>query len=370
MLLLLSIIIGSWGTLGHQTVAKIAENHLSPKAKKAVAELLGKETPADVANWADEIRSLPEYKYAAPLHYINVPPGLNYNEFSKAVASQQADNIYTAILNCKKKLLDKSTTREQKTEALKFLVHFVGDAHQPMHVSRAEDKGGNTIQVQFDGSGTNLHALWDSKLIDHQGFDLEKMVKKYDQANDKEITEWQHDEVLKWLFESYEISGTLYAETAKEHILTEDYYKAHIPIVEKRVEQGGIRLAGLLNEIFKDGLTPSVEGAAVLTKGKADEESFPVKAIDEVAKNIGNQITIIDVVADYKIVNPSLTLLNLGGRYPDQKLTIALKGNACKLNPAALKNKKIQVSGMVELYKNKPEIIITSLDNINIYKSH
>ncbi|KAA5532230.1 S1/P1 nuclease [Taibaiella lutea] len=258
ILILLSIIIGSWGTLGHQTVAKIAENHLSPKARQEVAVLLGKQTLANVSNWADEIRPLPEYKYAAPLHYINVPSGLDYNEFSKAVTSQQTDNIYTAILQCKKKLLDKTTTREQKAEALKFLVHFVGDAHQPMHVSRAEDKGGNTIQVQFDGKGTNLHALWDSKLIDHQAFDLENMVKQYDRASNKEIAGWQRDEILKWLFESYQICDTLYAEVAKDNKLTEDYYKAHIPIVEKRIDQGGIRLAGLLNEIFKDGIS---EGA-------------------------------------------------------------------------------------------------------------
>jgi hypothetical protein len=269
ILILVSLIIGSWGTLGHQTVARIAENHLSPKARQAVHVLLGKETLADVSNWADEIRPLPEYKYAAPLHYINVPSGLDYNAFSKAVTSQQTDNIYTAIMQCKKKLLDKTVTREQKTEALKFLVHFVGDAHQPMHVSRAEDKGGNTIQVQFDGKGTNLHALWDSKLIEHQAFDLEKMLKNYDQAGNKEIAAWQHDEVLKWLFESYQICDTLYAETAKENKLTEDYYTAHIPIVEKRIDKSGIRLAGLLNEIFKDGLPEgNIHSSVVNTKRK------------------------------------------------------------------------------------------------------
>lgn len=366
MLILVSIVIGSWGLLGHQTVAKIAEDHLSPKAQQAVSELLGKETLADVSNWADDVRPTPEYKYTAPWHYLNVPPGLNYNEFSKAVTTQQTDNVYSAILQCKKRLLDKTSTREQKIEALKFLVHLVGDAHQPMHVSRAEDKGGNTIQVQFDGQGTNLHALWDSKLIDHQALDLGKMVEKYDQANGPEITQWQSDEIMKWVFESYEISGTLYSEIDKENKLTEDYYAAHISIVEKRIEQGGIRLAGLLNEIFKNGLTSSVPGSVI--QAKVDKQQFPLKTIEEVAQNIGKPVTIIDVVSDYKVVNSTLTLLNIGGKYPDQKLTIALKGNEIKLNPTELKNKKIRVSGTIELYKDRPEILITTPENISIYK--
>jgi hypothetical protein len=373
VLILLSIMICSWGLLGHQTVARIAENHLSTNAKQAVSELLGDESLVDVSNWADEVRPTPQFKYTASWHYLNVPPGLNYEEFSGAVIRQQTDNIYSAILQCKYTLISKGSTREQKKEALKFIVHLVGDAHQPMHISRAEDKGGNTIQVQFDG-GTNLHALWDSKLIDHQGIGLEEMAKKYDRANSQKMIEWQSDEIMKWLFESYQISSTLYAEIEKGNKLTEDYYNTHIPVVEQRIGQGGIRLAGLLNEVFKYGLTASpqstdTEKTTISDRQAAATQQFPIQNIDMVMENIGKPVTIIEAVVDYKVLNPNLTLLNIGGKYPNQKLTIAIKGNDIKLNPADLKNKKIKVSGIVELYKDRPEIVVTNPANISIVKS-
>jgi hypothetical protein len=97
------------------------------------------------------------------------PLGLSFEEFSKEVHAQGEDNVYGAMQKARSILTHPKASKIQKIEALKFLVHFVGDAHQPMHVSRKEDKGGNTIQVRFDNQGTNLHSLWDSKLLDHQG---------------------------------------------------------------------------------------------------------------------------------------------------------------------------------------------------------
>jgi hypothetical protein len=102
--------------------------------------------------------------------------GLNYQAFSDNIKNQSQDNVYKALLKNEKMLKAPSSTKEQKAAALKFIVHFVGDLHQPVHVSRAEDKGGNTIQVQFGGQGTNLHSLWDSKLIGKEGKSFEQMV--------------------------------------------------------------------------------------------------------------------------------------------------------------------------------------------------
>jgi hypothetical protein len=98
---------------------------------------------------------------------LNLPLGLNHEQFADAVAKQPGDNVYTAILKAEDNLKDQTLTAEQKKDALKFLIYLIGDAHQPMHISRKEDKGGNTIQVRFDDKGTNLHSLWDGKLIDH-----------------------------------------------------------------------------------------------------------------------------------------------------------------------------------------------------------
>ncbi|MFD1258566.1 S1/P1 nuclease [Mucilaginibacter terrae] len=94
---------------------------------------------ADVSSWADQVRNQPDYKYTAPWHYVNLPLGLSYEEFTKTVFNQANDNVYKAILKNTAILTDKASTRKQQAEALKFIIHFVGDLHQPMHVSRAED---------------------------------------------------------------------------------------------------------------------------------------------------------------------------------------------------------------------------------------
>jgi hypothetical protein len=131
-----------------------------------------------------------------------------------------------------------------------MIVHFAGDLHQPMHVSRAEDQGGNTIRISFLGQPGNLHGLWDSGLIEHAGLNDEQLAAKIDHATPGQISQWQHDPILDWLYESYQISGRLYSEAGKNPDFDEAYYRSHMPIIEDRLEKAGIRLAGLLNDIF------------------------------------------------------------------------------------------------------------------------
>jgi hypothetical protein len=248
----LSVFLISWGSIGHRTIGLIAENHLTPKAKEAIKGLIGKESLADIANWADDIRSMPAYKNTAPWHYVNLPGGLNYEQFAAAVNNMPPDNGYKAMLGCEKILADPRSTQSQKTSALKYLVHFVGDLHQPMHVSHAEDKGGNAIAINFlNSSSDNLHSLWDSGLIEHQNLSYKQMAVSYDTATPEQIKKWQADDPMLWLWESYQISSILYTEVADNNKLGEDYYQDHIPVVKKQIEKAGIRLAGELNAIFK-----------------------------------------------------------------------------------------------------------------------
>jgi hypothetical protein len=245
----LSLGLVSWGVTGHRTIGEIAERHLSPQAKAAVKEILGRESMAEVSTWADEIRSAnPE---TGPWHFINVPSGLNFTDFEAQVKTMPATNVYKALMSAEKTLKDNKNSRAQKEEALKFIIHFVGDMHQPMHVSHAEDKGGNTIELSFEGEDTNLHALWDSKLLDHEGLSYDKLADKFDHATLEQITKWQSDPIIIWAWESYQISSILYGEVNSDGTkLDKDYYDAHIPVVELRIEKAGIRLAGLLNNIF------------------------------------------------------------------------------------------------------------------------
>jgi len=247
-----SLSLASWGLIGHRAVGKIAENHLTPKAKTAIQDLLGTESLADVSTWADDYRAIPAYKYTTPWHYMNLPLGLDYKQFQVKVNGLGTENVYAALQRCEQDLLSPGIPKEDKVKALKFIVHLVGDLHQPMHISRAEDQGGNTIQLNYKGKGTNLHSVWDSRILDHQGLSYEQVAEKYDHVRPRQIKQWQQDPLMKWIWESYVISSKLYAEidTMKSNTITDKYYDAHLPIVQQRVEQAGVRLAGVLNMIF------------------------------------------------------------------------------------------------------------------------
>lgn len=365
----LVIFLLSWGVTGHRTVGKIAEDHLTPKALAGVKDLLGAESLADVSTWADELRGNEHYKQTGPWHYINLPLGLSYDEFKNRVENMLESNVYSALVKQLQLLTDTMVSRDRKVDALKFVVHFVGDLHQPMHISRAEDKGGNTIQLNFDGQGTNLHAIWDSKLIDHSGMDYQQLAAKYDHPSPAQVRQWQNDPVVKWMWESYEISSQLYAEvdTMKSRSIGQAYYDEHWSQVTQRLEQGGVRLAGLLNVVFKNGpvkMAPSAPGAGAGANAGAGagadagvSAGQPVKIqLKDVGNYINQYVTVAGAVYGVKDMG-SLVLVNVGAAYPNQLLTVVLRDDAKSL-AGSLDGKNIAVTGDVELYKGKPEIVV------------
>lgn len=356
----IAVLLASWGAVGHQTVARIAENHLSPQAQLAVKDLLGNETLPGISSWADQIKSDPAYSATGSYHFVNLPSGLNYIQFSSSIKALTNDNLYQALSKYENILADPNQSHEKRAEALKFIVHLVGDAHQPMHISRAEDKGGNTIQVQFDGQGTNLHALWDGKLISRTGQNSEELSKLWDNVTPAQILQWQKDPEIKWIYESYQLSGNLYAEIEKGNKLGEDYYKKHISEIQLRITQGGIRLAGLLNQILKN-YKSSASSVAANTNPALSPKTLQNTA--EVTNYLGKPVSLIDVVYDYKVVNKNLILLNIGGHYPNQILTVAVRD--LQINASDWKDKKIFVSGTPQLFKGKIEIEVS--DPANIY---
>jgi len=248
---LVALFLVSWGATGHKTIGQIAANHLTPQAGEAVHELLGDQSLADVATWADQLENDPKYSATASWHFVNVPLGLSFERFQQQVAHSGKMNVYTALLREERQLTDPAASHQQKVMALKFIVHFVGDIHQPMHVSRAEDRGGNTIQLRYDYEDTNLHALWDTKLLENGGLNYQQLAAKYDHATNQQIKKWQRDPPILWAWESYQISTQLYAEIAANgRNINPAYYEAHMPVIENRVEKAGIRLAGVLNALF------------------------------------------------------------------------------------------------------------------------
>ena len=367
--LAISVLLLSWGVTGHRTVGKIAERHLTANAVAGVKELLGTESLADVSTWADELRNDPAYKSTGPWHYLNLPLGLSYAEFEAKVKGMSEANVYSALQEQERLLADKTVPREKRIDALKFIVHFVGDLHQPMHVSRAEDKGGNTIQLNYDGQGTNLHSLWDTKLIEHTGMTYDQLADKWDNVSAAQVKQWQSDPLIKWIWESYEASSKLYAEVdaMKSRSIDDSYYQSHIGIIQQRIELAGVRLAGVLNTIFKDG---PIAGAAGPSTPAAHAESEPTLItpvmvdVQEAGKYMNKTVRVSGMVYGYKEME-ALTLVNMGAAYPDQLLTVVLKKQAMTL-AAGIDGKKIIVTGQVVEYKGKPEIVVTNPKAIEI----
>jgi hypothetical protein len=241
----------AWGVEGHRAVGRIAERHLTDKARRQVAALLGTQTLTLVSTQPDEMLSLPEYKATGPWHYINTPLGLAHDQYVAAIKAQPEANAYNTLLTKIKEMKDPALTQAQRAEALIFVVHIIGDVHQPLHTGRAEDRGGNGIKLTYRGKETNLHSLWDSGLLDYQGLTYTELAAEYNDVPERQIKTWQAAAPADWLFESYTLATQLYGEAEQNPSPDFRYYPAHAEIVKQRIQQAGIRLAGVLNEAFK-----------------------------------------------------------------------------------------------------------------------
>lgn len=351
-----SILI-SWGFKGHRAVATIALKHLTSNTAYVVSAYLKGENMSDVSTWADENKN----NTTAPWHFLNLPLGLNHEQFVQAV--QQSDNnVYTAILKVEATLKDKTSSADQKNEALKYLIHLVGDAHQPMHISRKEDKGGNTIQLRFEDKGANLHSLWDGKLIDHEGLSEAEIAKQYDTATPAQIKQWQADSPMEWIWESYQISSQLYAGIKPGQQIDEVYYQKYISTIHQRVDQAGIRLAGELNKLLNNEQVKA--GSLAFAKPAESQPNAVVLKLEDVKSSIGKTVTVRGKIFSSRDIG-SMVLTNMGAAYPNQLLNVAFKG-AAKDMGTQLADKTITVTGAVIDYKGKPEIIVTDVQQVKV----
>ncbi|TPG66376.1 S1/P1 nuclease [Hymenobacter nivis] len=247
---LLPFSLRAWGVVGHRAIGRIAENHLTDKAKREVVALLGPETLPLVSTYPDEIRSDPAYKYTAPWHYLDTTHNLPYAQYVATIDTIKEPNAYLALQQMIAQLKDPSKSKADRVFALKFIVHLVGDVHQPMHAGHSEDQGGNKVAVKFLGRDQNLHSLWDSGLIDYEGLSYPELAQAHDHASKAQIQQWQRDPMATWLFESYQLSEPLYAEAAQNSTFDYRYFPVHAVQLDQRLLQAGIRLAGVLNQIF------------------------------------------------------------------------------------------------------------------------
>lgn len=259
----------AWGPEGHEIVARIAALHLTPKAQHEIDGLLSAQYNnghdlklwyGNVANWPDYIRK--DRSETGPWHFVDIPyRAKKYDEARDCKAHEGC--VVESIGRFRKVLADPQAAHSNRVEALKFLVHFVGDIHQPLHCAeRNGDHGGNLCMVDFPGHNetVKLHYVWDGLLIHRSLSDNHLDAVAYAEHLNSRISKkneqaWAGGSPADWATESHTIAvksaygGIPIKETAVQ--LSENYVKKNRAVVDKQLMEAGIRLSGLLNEIFK-----------------------------------------------------------------------------------------------------------------------
>lgn len=240
----------AWGMQGHRITGQIAYNHLTGKARRQIKELLGRESMAIATNWADFIKSDSSFDYIGSWHYINVKTGVDSSSFMEFIEGHHIPNIYQKIGWLSSQLKRKDIARDSSAFYLRLLIHFVGDIHQPMHVGRPEDLGGNRVQLLWFNTPTNLHRLWDEQLIEFQKLSYTEYAAELDKLSRKEIRDLQRQPLKQWVWNSYQIAEDIYRNVTPNEKLGFQYNYNYVSVLNQQLLTGGIHLAGMLNEIF------------------------------------------------------------------------------------------------------------------------
>lgn len=238
----------AYGPTGHRIIAELAMRHMTPEARAAVEAILGDEFMAEAATWPDEMRSNPSeffQREASPYHYINLPDGVSYEDSEK----NPAGDAITALAKFTATLKDDAASADEKALALRYIIHLVGDLHMPLHAGRSSDRGGNRIDVVWFEEITNLHTVWDERLIQHKRLSFTEWTRFLDKKiKPAHVAEWQTAKPTDWVAELISLRGDIYENG--HGLLSWDYVYKYTPVIKSQLSKGGVRLAGYLNEIF------------------------------------------------------------------------------------------------------------------------
>lgn len=238
----------AWGPKGHDTVAYIAEKHLSKKALKKVTAVLEGHSLVYVANWLDNASHTDEYAYTKTWHYVNVDPEEGtYADSKKDSAGDAVVAINTLVENLKSGEL----TPEEERVQLMMLIHIMGDIHCPMHAGRKSDRGGNGTKVKYFGSQKKLHSVWDSEIVESaHRWGYSEWQEQVDRATPKQVQAYMQGTPNDWIEETVVLANDIYENSATGTNLSYDYVAQYAPIIEEQLLKGGIRLAKLLEGIY------------------------------------------------------------------------------------------------------------------------
>jgi hypothetical protein len=244
----MTLSIFAYDAVGHRIIADIAYHNLTDKARSQVDKVLGVRGIVYEASWADDIRSDSKYAYSYQWHYQDLDDNMTSADMKKLMVNSKAEGEHLFFA------LDTLTTRLKKdkndAEALKFLVHFVGDLHQPLHLGRKDDKGGNKVDMNWFGKKTNLHSVWDGALIESERMSYSEFSRYLMDKYEPKKAEFKKHNLLQSVEAAYAVRNAIYSYNTSD---TNNYHYVYF-FADKRDEmlyRGGIQLANILNAIYK-----------------------------------------------------------------------------------------------------------------------
>lgn len=243
LILILPINSFAWGNKGHAIISEVAFNYLDANTKKLVMSYLDGMSIEDAANWMDDMRDDHSYDYMKPYHYVNFEKGT-------IVTNNPGNNIISVLSTTITDLKNyKNLPKDEVKYKLSIIFHLIGDLHQPLHVGYGIDKGGNKFQINFNGNGTNLHSFFDSGIIKYKNITLQNCLHT-NKLNSNQIKDIQKGDVVEWAKQSRSYLDDIY--NFDGHKITEDYVIKNTTIIQNQLFKAGVRLASVLNDIFRN----------------------------------------------------------------------------------------------------------------------
>lgn len=269
----------AWGQTGHRITGEIAERNLTPKALAALRRIAGDETLAELSTWPDEIRSEGTWDFVQPWHYISIDDDETWEGLERSEDGDVLDILETLekflrdpaakTMTLGAKVQGKGSNSSLKIdqkkkigkrEALAFYSHFLADLHQPLHVGRRDDAGGNRILVEWFDEEISLHRLWDESLIESTRLSYTEFATILNRVPGDVQVKWSKSSYFDWADESKAVRSQVYdfgAQRSSYYLnineapsLGYDYRHKNMPVVRDRLTKAGIRLASRLNEFF------------------------------------------------------------------------------------------------------------------------
>ena len=343
-----------WWDLGHRIVARLAESRLTPHTREAVRDILDGQSLADASVWADNIR---QYRHDADrLHYVNIP--LADTRYVPGRHCPGGQCIIAAIEQERHLLADPAASSEERAEALRFLIHFMGDLHQPLHTADNGDRGGNQRALIFLGHATDLHKVWDGEMIDSTVANQEEYFESLRRRMDSlDLRAIEAGTVVDWAMEGHRIAVEHAYRLPPDGRIGWAYVRANRPIIDRALIAGGVRLAKVLNEALAN-YRPGSRLSASLPPGTYSDRAA--------AAHVGDTATVVGTVAAIFRSAKGNVYLNFGADYPHQTFTaVALKPSGVWTDGLdSLVGRRVGVRGRIVTYRGRVEIVLERADQI------